>query len=381
MADVKNFKPRLSSSRLFSKGSKDLDSGVVDDAVFNRMTSSFEEKKFLTDEVQFEYSAPLIYQLDLLKEDIDDIHSHLSESKFTSKKQKFPVVDVTNAFYVTGTTSLEGNTTISGFTDIRGAFKINGTEISDLKKSLDYARALEATGVTTTEFDKLDGLTSTATELNLLDGITHIKDEDNMSSNSATSLATQQSIKAYVDANAGGSSFTAAGISGSFTSLSASIATDINNAGGSVDFTSVDSVLAPDADNTRDLGYANKEWRNLYLDGTAYIDSIAGGTLTLPLEPPSRTLTTLKSSVVPVTGVNLLILNSSTALSITGLIPAHTGQELTIMNIGSGAVTITRASNLAVRTIYNAKGASLTINQHQAYKFVCSPNQVWYQIS
>ena len=381
MADVKNFKPRLSSSRLFSKGSKDLDSGVVDDAVFNRMTSSFEEKKFLTDEVQFEYSAPLIYQLDLLKEDIDDIHAHLSESKFTSKKQKFPVVDVTNEFYVTGTTSLEGNTTISGFTDIRGAFKINGTEISDLKKSLDYARALEATGVTTTEFDKLDGLTSTATELNLLDGITHIKDEDNMSSNSATSLATQQSIKAYVDANAGGSSFTAAGISGSFTSLSASIATDINNAGGSVNFEQVDSTLAPDADDSRDLGFSNRQWRNLYLDGTAYIDSIAGGTLTLPLVPPSGTLTTLKSSVVPVTGVNLLILNSSNALSITGLIPAHTGQELTIMNIGSGAVTITRASNLAVRTIYNAKGASLTINQHEAYKFVCNPNQVWYQIS
>ena len=112
MADVRNFKPQLSSSRLFSKGSKDLDSGVVDDAVFNRMTSSFEEKKFLTDEVQFEYSAPLIYQLDLLKEDIDDIHAHLSESKFTSKKQKFPVVDVTNEFYVTGTTSLEGNTTL-----------------------------------------------------------------------------------------------------------------------------------------------------------------------------------------------------------------------------------------------------------------------------
>ena len=379
MADVRNFKPQLSSSRLFSKGTKDLDSGVVDDAVFNRMTSSFEEKKFLTDEVQFEYSAPLIYQLDLLKEDIDDIHSHLSESKFTSKKQKFPVVDVTNEFYVTGTTSLEGNTTISGFTDIRGAFKINGTEISDLKKSLDYARALEATGVTTTEFDKLDGLTSTATELNLLDGITHIKDEDNMSSNSATSLATQQSIKAYVDANAGGSSFTAAGISGSFTSLSASIATDINNAGGSVDLTRVDSVLAPDADNTRDLGYSNREWRNLYLDGTAYIDSIAGGTLTLPLVPPSGTLTTLKSSVVPVTGVNLLILNSSNALSITGLIPAHTGQELTIMNIGSGAVTISRATKLAIRTIYGS--GNLTINQHQAYKFVCNPNQVWYQIS
>ena len=36
--------------------------------------------------------------------------------------------------------------------------------------------------------------------------VTTILDEDNMSTNSATALATQQSIKAYVDANAGGSS-------------------------------------------------------------------------------------------------------------------------------------------------------------------------------
>ena len=75
----------------------------------------------------------------------------------------------------------------------------------------------------------------------------------------------------------------------------------------------------------------------------------------------------------------LFILNSSNALSITGLIPAHTGQELTIMNIGSGAVTISRATKLAIRTIYGS--GNLTINQHQAYKFVCNPNQVWYQIS
>ena len=34
--------------------------------------------------------------------------------------------------------------------------------------------------------------------------VTTILDEDNMASDSATALATQQSIKAYVDANAGG---------------------------------------------------------------------------------------------------------------------------------------------------------------------------------
>ena len=38
--------------------------------------------------------------------------------------------------------------------------------------------------------------------------VTTILDEDNMSSNSATSLATQQSIKAYVDANGGSGDIT-----------------------------------------------------------------------------------------------------------------------------------------------------------------------------
>jgi cytoskeletal protein CcmA (bactofilin family) len=44
----------------------------------------------------------------------------------------------------------------------------------------------------------MDGVTSTAAELNILDGKAFL-DEDDMSSNSATGIASQQSIKAYVD--------------------------------------------------------------------------------------------------------------------------------------------------------------------------------------
>ena len=55
------------------------------------------------------------------------------------------------------------------------------------------------TGLVQADFTKLAAIDASATELNLLDGITAIADEDNMSSNSATALATQQSIKAYVD--------------------------------------------------------------------------------------------------------------------------------------------------------------------------------------
>lgn len=50
-----------------------------------------------------------------------------------------------------------------------------------------------------TLIDGAVAITSSAAELNLLDGVTAFKDEDNMASNSATSFASQQSIKAYVD--------------------------------------------------------------------------------------------------------------------------------------------------------------------------------------
>ena len=47
-------------------------------------------------------------------------------------------------------------------------------------------------------------VTASATELNVLDGVTAFRDEDNMSSNSATSIPSQQSVKAYVDTEVAG---------------------------------------------------------------------------------------------------------------------------------------------------------------------------------
>ena len=58
----------------------------------------------------------------------------------------------------------------------------------------------ELSGITASsaELNILDGCTLSTSELNQFDGFT-IADEDDMSSNSATKLSTQQSIKAYVD--------------------------------------------------------------------------------------------------------------------------------------------------------------------------------------
>ena len=63
--------------------------------------------------------------------------------------------------------------------------------------------------------------------------VTTILDEDNMASDSATSLATQQSIKAYVDANAGGS------VSGNTFATDLKIGRDADNL---IDFTTDNQV-------------------------------------------------------------------------------------------------------------------------------------------
>jgi hypothetical protein len=138
---------------------------------------------------------------------------------------------------------------------------------------------LDGVTATTAELNILDGVTATTAELNYVDGVTSniqtqldakapiasptftgtstvpslvlntgatvtaILDEDNMASDSATALATQQSIKAYVD-------------------------------GSTPDFTSIGTDVEPTTDNANDLGSSTKRWKDLYLSGGAYL----GGT-------------------------------------------------------------------------------------------------------
>ena len=96
---------------------------------------------------------------------------------------------------LTFTTSGTGNIILDAVT-------VNGTTLS----------AADSTKITVAEALDVTGALVAATSLNIAgDGatVTGIKDEDNMSSNSATKLATQQSIKAYVDSEISAISTTA----------------------------------------------------------------------------------------------------------------------------------------------------------------------------
>lgn len=262
------------------------------------------------------------------KDDIDKMKrgESLNDSGHISASGNLHIVGSTKLkgeTEIEGETTLKGNTTIEGFTDIRGQFKVNGNQISNLKESLDFSNTLRTKSVI--------------------------------------------SSSAQISSD----------ISGSFTSLSASIATDIGNAGGgNADFSSVGENIVPDGNNTRDLGTSTKEFRNLYIDGVAYIDSLAGTRLTAPIRHVFEQLTKLKSSTLDGTSVEIFEFNISKPATVDLITPAHPGQIVTIINIGSGAITITRSTKGKQTGIYGQ--SNLTINQHQVYRFICNSNQIWY---
>ncbi len=108
-------------------------------------------------------------------------------------------LDVNGNSIVTGVTN--GDITISqnGTGNINlGALVINGTNIS----SDDSTQITIAENIQTTGTINVAGAATLATSLTLASGatVTAILDEDAMGSNSNTALATQQSIKAYIDA-------------------------------------------------------------------------------------------------------------------------------------------------------------------------------------
>ena len=110
--------------------------------------------------------------------------------------------------------------------------------------------------------------------------VTDILDEDNMASNSATALATQQSIKAYVDANAGGGSgditavVAGTGLSGGATSGSATLNIDAAVVPATATELS-SSVDLNDLDGESDAGFYYQT-SNADTTGNNYPDNRAG---------------------------------------------------------------------------------------------------------
>ena len=110
-------------------------------------------------------------------------------------------------------------------------------------------------------------ITATAAELNLLDGKSFV-DEDNMSSNSATAIASQQSIKAYVDAEVAG----AGGGASALNDLS-----DVTYSSGDLTISSLDKIVSG--------AITHDSSGTITLDGTGGISLKEGGSNTTLIRP------------------------------------------------------------------------------------------------
>jgi len=114
-------------------------------------------------------------------------------------------LDVNNFAITTGVTNGDITVTPNGTGSIKlGAMKFVGTTMSsDDSTQITIAENIQTTGtLNVAGATTLNSTLSVGTSLALATGatVTGILDEDNMATNSATQLATQQSIKAYVDA-------------------------------------------------------------------------------------------------------------------------------------------------------------------------------------
>ena len=136
-------------------------------------------------------------------------------------------------------------------------------------------------------------VTSTAAELNVLDGVTAFVDEDNMASDSATSIPSQQSVKAYVDTTVGAVDLTVstAGDSGSgsvATSQTLTISGTTNEVVTTASGQGITIALPDDVTIGRDLTVT----RNLIVNGSTTQVNVS----TLTVDDPLIATGTVNSS-------------------------------------------------------------------------------------
>jgi len=111
----------------------------------------------------------------------------------------------------------------------------------------------------------------------------------------------------------------------------------------------VASHIVPDVDNTYDLGTSTKEWRNLYIDGTANIDSLVADTADINAG-------TIDNTTI---GATTASTGNFSTLSIGGTAITSTATELNIVD-GSTTATATTLAD-ADRVVVNDAGVMVQV--------------------
>ena len=135
----------------------------------------------------------------------------------------------------------------------------------------------------------------------------------------------------------------------------------------------VNSNIIPNTDNTYDLGESGKEWRNLYIDGTAYIDALTVGNITTTGHWDANDNDMLKLG----NSDDLQIYHDGTDSYITndqGALKIATEDSGIAVQIGHTTSEVTINDNLTVTGDFTVSGTtttvdSTTINIQNAFVF------------
>ena len=282
---------------------------TISSSVFNKMSQSFSKGEHLTDNHSREMNGGILYMMQQMQEDIDDVYNEVSASSFEASFFPFATLD-TGSFGVISSSFIPDK-------DNHWSLGSSGNEWKDLY--VDGTANIDSLAMGTT--------------------VTAIKDEDNMASDSATSLATQQSIKKYVDDNGGGT---------------------------------VDTALKN--------GSTNAVTNNAVFDGLALKLNLAGGTMTGLISPIVQTVNGAKlTNPHDVRVVDIIEISAGgKAWTLTNARSAHSGQKLTIIALTAG--TIVHGAGNAANQFQCAAGKNLTVAIRTAVTFITNSNGIWYQV-
>ena len=213
---------------------------------------------------------------------------------------------------------------------------------------------LDGVTSTTAELNILDGVTSTAAELNILDGKAFL-DEDDMSSNSATGIASQQSIKAYVDSQVTAQDLDFQADSGGALSIDLDSETltftggtgiDTSGSGNAVTF-AIDSTVATltGSQTLTNKTLTSPDINTPDIDGGTIDGTVIGGSTAA-----AGTFTSVAVDNITIDGTEIDLSSGSLTLDVAGVIKldADDAGEVRYLDGGTHYATIKKDGNNAL---------------------------------
>ena len=324
---------------------------TISSSHFTEMSKSFYDGEHLLDDGIRQLNGGVIYMLQQMQEDIDDVYNEVSASAFQASF--FPFATINSASIGLVSSSL--------VPDKDGVHHLGSPTKEWQNLHLDGTAYIDSLAMGTT--------------------VTSIKDEDNMSSNSATALATQQSIKKYVDDNGGGTVD---------SSLSNSSTNAVRNSAVHAGLAGKQNTI--DASNRLDASLigANGNVSNTEYGYLASVSSdiqtqlnarlpLTGGTMTGLIRERFLAITSINKFTVDVRTTSILqILIKTGNFTLATATPSFAGQELTIIALTAGVIR--HSAKPQAGNFVFANGSHLAVSAGQAYKFVKDVNKIWRQI-